>query len=164
MLKNNTAWLYRLILQVKDIFNNKLRTHRSKNLKDKFCVNFIVEERGLEMDNDIFNFHELMYLKPVYGEKYVNFIYSNNKWLKEWCVQKGHLTSNVEQNEEYNIFIRMLNIATFFLQILFMFLFFHKPDVKRLVKEYKNGKISFYEKDFRPKKLRKYYKSFKLNN
>ena len=164
VLKDNTAWLYRIILQTKDIFNNKLRTHRSKSFKDKFCMNFLVEERGLKMDNDIFNFHELMYLKSVYGEKYINYIYSQNEWLKDWCVRKENLVSKVTPDKKKNIFVIIANFISFFLQIIFMFLSFHKPDVKRLIAEYKDGKISFYEKDFRPKKLKKYYKSFKLNN
>lgn len=166
VVKNNTAWIYRLILQIKNIRSNIIRTKRLKNVKDKFCMNYIVEERGLSMPEDIFTFHELMYIKPIYKEDYLKVIYAHNSWLKNWKVKNSLINKDYSdiKTTDKNILVSILNDIAYVLQIVFMCISLHKPDIKRIIEEYKNGQISFYEKDFKEIIVDNYYKSFKLKS
>ena len=67
VVKDGTAWLYRGVLTLRGLFNGLFRGKRhGEDVKNLFCFNLICEESGLNFDNDIFDFHELMYLIPVY--------------------------------------------------------------------------------------------------
>lgn len=165
VVKNNTSWIYRLTIQIKNIFNNTIRTKRNKNITDKLCLNLICEEKSLTFPEDIFTFNELMYLKPIYNNKYINYIYSQNKWLiTKYNIKKEHIQTKITPTNNTNIIIKTLNTIAFYLQLLFMLITFHKPNIKTLKQEYKQGKISFYEENFKKEKLENYTKEFKSNN
>lgn len=152
IVKNGCAWIYRGILTVRNIFNHVIRTKRDRgNVKDLFCINLIVEERGLEFDADIFNFHELIYLIPIYRKKYLKKIFRMNEWLSDKYMIKEELVSSIasESNEVVNIGFRFINICAFLLQLIFMFFTGHKPDINRLLSNYKKGKIEFFPKDYK---------------
>lgn len=160
VVKNGTAWIYRGLISLLNLFHNRIRAKRHKVIKNKLCLNMICEERGLRFEEDMFNFHELMFLIPLYNEKYINFIYSNNPWLRDlYGVKKDLLYTRIYEGKSINIFIRVLNRIFYILQISFMYISNHKPNVKRIVKNYKDGKIEFFEEDFKRKKLEKYLKS-----
>ena len=160
VVRNGTAWIYRGLISLLNLFHNKIRAKRHKVIKNKLCLNMICEERGLRFEEDMFNFHELMFLIPLYNEKYLNFIYSNNLWLRDlYGVKKDLLYTRIYEGKGINIFIRILNRIFYILQISFMYISNHKPNVKRIVENYKNGKIEFFEEDFKRKKLEKYLKS-----
>jgi len=165
VVKNGTMWLYRGLVVLRNIFHNKIRAKRHKNVKDKLCLNFISEERGLNFENDIFNFHELMFIIPVYNEEYLNFIYSQNTWLKEeYYVKKENLQSKIAPKKEANIIVKMFNYFAFISQVIFMFIAKHKPDIQDLSQENKKGRIQFFEKDYKKNILRNYSKEFKSIN
>ena len=159
VVKNGTAWIYRGLISIFNIFHNKIRAKRHKVIKNKLCLNMICEERGLEFDSDMFNFHELMFLIPLYNEKYLNFIYSNNLWLRDsYFVKKDLLYSKISQGKDANIFIKFLNTVFYLLQICFMYVSNHRPNVKRIRRNYKKGRIEFFEEDFKKEKLEDYLK------
>lgn len=159
VVKNGTAWVYRGVISLLNLFHNKIRAKRHRIIKNKLCLNMICEERGLEFDMDIFNFHELMFLVPSYNEKYLNFIYSNNLWLRDlYFVKKDLLYTKISNGKEVNIIVRFLNTVFYLLQIFFMYISNHKPNVKRIRSNYKKGRIEFFEEDFKKKKLEKYLK------
>lgn len=165
VVKNGTLWLYRGLIVFKNIFHNKIRAKRHKNVKDKLCLNLISEERGLNFESDIFNFHELMFLIPVYNEKYLKFIYSQNLWLEDdYYIKKENLQSKIFPQKEANFFLKFLNRLAFFSQLVFMFLARHKPDITNLVNDNKKGRIEFFEKDYKKNILKNYSKEFKLIN
>lgn len=160
VVKDGTAWVYRGLISISNLFHNKIRAKRHRIIKDKLCLNMICEERGLEFDNDMFNFHELMFLVPLYNEKYLNFIYSNNLWLRDsYSVKRDLLFSKISKGKGANIFVKFLNTLFYMLQIFFMYISNHKPDLKRITKNYKKGRIEFFEEDFKTDKLEKYLKS-----
>lgn len=159
VVKDGTAWVYRGLISIANLFHNKIRAKRHKVIKNKLCLNMICEERGLKFDNDIFNFHELMFLVPIYNEKYLNFIYSNNLWLREsYFVKKDLLYTKISRGKNANIFIKFLNTVFYLLQISFMYISNHKPDLKRIKRNYKKGRIEFFEEDFKKEKLEDYLK------
>jgi len=159
VVKDGTAWVYRGLISIANLFHNKIRAKRHKVIKNKLCLNMICEERGLNFDNDIFNFHELMFLVPIYNEKYLNFIYSNNPWLRDsYFVKKDLLYTKISRGKNANFFIKFLNTVFYLLQISFMYISNHKPDLKRIKRNYKKGRIEFFEEDFKKEKLEDYLK------
>lgn len=156
VVRNGSVWLYRLCLEIRNIFSKKIRTKRDRCVKDKFCLNLICEERGLLFESDIFNFHELMFVKPIYNPDYLNYIYSENDWLyTEWGVRRRGNADIVKSNE-CNIFIRLINEIAFFLQCFFMLISKHNPDIERIRRNKRLGRIEFFPKNFRKRKIDRY--------
>ncbi len=165
VVKDGTMWLYRAITTFRNLFHNNIRAKRHKNIQNKLCINLICEERGLKFENDIFNFHELMFLIPVYNKKYINSIYSTNKWLiTDYGVKKELLRTREVSSKKAILPIRILNKLSFFAQLAFMKLARHNPDMERLISNSKKGKIEFFEYDFREKMISNYLKEFKSIN
>jgi hypothetical protein len=156
VVKDGTAWLYRGVLTLRGLFNGLFRGKRhGEDVKNLFCFNLICEESGLNFDNDIFDFHELMYLIPVYEKKYLKYIYSQNSWLKNsFGVKKELLMSKYRRNGSVNVVIRFFNILAFWSQVLFMSLTGHSPEIERLRKNFRKGRIEFFPEDYKGKYLR----------
>jgi len=160
--RNGIMWLYRALVQIKNIFHRKIRIKGEKDVKDKFCLNLIAEERGLKFDNDIFNFNELMYLIPIYNEKYLNYIYSQNRWLEtEYKIKKENMITKIKPQSDVNILMQILNKFLYYLQLIYMNLARHRPDLERIRENSKKGRIEFFPKKFRERKIENYLKEFK---
>jgi predicted nucleotidyltransferase len=157
VVRNGTMWIYRAIVILKNIFHNKIRAKRHKDVKNKLCLNLICEERGLQFSNDIFNFHELMFLKPIYNREYKRYILSKNIWLeKEFFVKKELLRSRILSKKKAFFLISIVNYLAFLAQLIFMIVSKHNPDIKRLKENFKKGKIEFFEYDYRIKKIKNF--------
>lgn len=158
VVENDTAWIYRALLMFKNIFHRKIRIKRDGEMvMDKLCINFICEEKGLQLENDMFNFHELMYLIPICNEKYLNYIYSKNVWLKEeYGVKNELLVNRVWVERRRNIFLMILNFKAFCLQLIFMIITNHGPEIPRLKSNFKEGRIEFFPVDYKEKRIEKY--------
>lgn len=162
VVTDGTMWLYRALVQVRNIFQKKIRIKGEKVVKDKFCLNLIAEERGLAFDSDIFNFNELMYLIPIYNEKYINYIYSQNQWLMEkYGVMQENMITNIKPQKQANVFLRILNKLLYYFQLAYMKIANHRPDIKRIEDNSRKGRIEFFPKRFRKKKIENYLKEFK---
>jgi len=119
-------------------------------VKDKFCVNLICEERDLVFDDDIFNFNELMYLIPIFNERYLSYIYSQNDWLRSRYGVKGELLMSRELvSKRGSWLVRVINFKFFVLQLLFMIVSSHRPEMDRLWSNYKRGRIEFFPRNFK---------------
>ena len=165
VVRNGTMWLYRAIVVFRNIFHNKIRAKRHKNVKNKLCLNLICEERGLQFPNDIFNLHELIFLKSIYNKKYKRYILSKNKWLeKEFFVKKELLRSRVIPKKKAFFLVRIINYFAFLAQLIFMIVSKHNPDIKRLKENFRQGKIEFFEYDYKQEKIDNYSKEFKSIN
>lgn len=150
VIKNNTLWIYRGFMLLKNIFNKRSRRVNTDDLKDKMCVNLICEERGLKFQDDIFNLHELYYLIPIYNESYYEEVLASNQWLKKW----GGVIRNFDKRKrKFNIFIEAINLYFFIPQIIFMIIFGHKPEVRRILNNYIKGRVEFYDKEFKEEKI-----------
>ncbi len=148
VVKNNTLWIYRGLMLVKNLFNLKMRKATSTESKDLICPNLIVEERGLKFNNDIFNLHELYFLKPVYNEIYYEKVLNSNQWLREWG---GVIGRPEPEMKRMNIISEAINLYFFIPQLLYMMIKHHTPEIKRIFKNYIKGKIEFYPNDFKEK-------------
>ena len=159
--KNDTVWIYRLLLYIKNLFSKKIRSKGDKKVENKFCINFLVEERALEFEDDIFNLNELLYLKPLYKEKYLSIIYLNNSWLKDkYFVSNNFLNKesikvgDIKNLKKRKYLLTVINFLAFIMQFVYMFIRNHQPDLKRLLKGFKKGRVEFYPKSFKEKKLK----------
>lgn len=157
VVRDGSAWIYRGILTVRNIFNRFMRTIRDgKKVKDLFCINFIIEERALELDSDMFNFHELMFLYPVYNERYLNYIYSKNAWLvDDFYINRNLVQSREKRLKSVNIFIKGINFCAYIAQILYIYISGHRFEFERLSRNYKKGRIEFFSENFKKKVLKR---------
>jgi predicted nucleotidyltransferase len=154
VLKNDRAWIYRAVILFRNIFHRKIRMGNG-NVRNKLCVNFIAEERDLLMEEDIFNLNEILSLIPVYNDEYFVNVLRNNEWLFDKYLLSGKLLdAEYEKNsiKRYPVFY-MLNIVCLIPQLVFMLIFNHKPDIARIKKNFKRGRIEFFPKDFKQEKL-----------
>lgn len=164
VVRNNTMWLYRGLLTLSNLFHHTIRTKRDHSVKDKFCINLICEERDLIFEKDIFNFHELMYVKPLFNPEYLEYIYSKNKWLlSDYLVKSDLLRSRVLESRKSYV-LAFLNIIAFYFQFLFMLIANHYPEFDRLKDNNSRGRIEFFEIDYKRKMLKNYLKRFKSIN
>lgn len=157
VVRNGTMWIYRAIIAFRNIFHNKIRAKRHKDVRDKLCVNLICEEHGLEFSNDIFNMHELLFLVPIYNKSYKRYILSMNPWLeRDFYVKKELLRTRILPKKNVFFLIRVLNFFAFIAQLVFMFISGHNPEINRLIENSRKGRIEFFEYEFRMKKLESY--------
>ncbi len=158
VVKNYTSWMYRGLIVFRNIFHHKIRTKLDgKRVKDKFCLNLICEEGDVVFDEDVFNFHELMYLVPIFNERYLNYIYSQNIWLRETYGVKGELMVNrVSVSKKMNVLFKVVNWLAFFFQLVFMILSKHSPEIPRLRENSKRGRIEFFPGDYKEKRMEDY--------
>lgn len=165
VVKNDTAWIYRLYIYFKNLFEKRIRSKekvvRGESVKNKLCINFITEERNLRFEDDIFNLNELIFLKPIYKEDYLKVIFINNPWLNEKYLvsnkylQKDRVTvKDVRDLSKRSYLLLIPNLIAFLGQIGYMTVMRHHPDFKRLWKGFREGRIEFYPKGFREEKLR----------
>jgi hypothetical protein len=166
VVKNDLSWIYRLCLYIR---NHSKKTIRSKekiikgeSVKDKFCINLITEERALLFEDDIFNLNELIYLKPVYKKEYIKVIYLNNPWLKDkyflskqFLDQSSVKVGDIKDLAKRKFLLIPINFLLFILQILYMLVMNHNPDLNRLWKGFLQGRIEFFPKDFKEEKIKK---------
>ncbi len=151
VVRDGCAWIYRGILTLRNIKSHFMRTKRDgENVKDLFCINFVIEEKGLTLDSDIFNFHELMYLIPLHNDRYLPYIYKRNPWLStDYGANKEFFNGRNEREKPVNFLIQVVNYLAYVAQIFFMAISGHKPEIKRILGNYKKGRIEFFPKDFK---------------
>lgn len=179
VVKNYTSWIYRALLMIK--MYRKVRhvvdELNVEKVKNKFCINFIVEERALTFEQeDIFTFHELIYMKPILNLEFINIILSKNPWLfSTFCLSQENSVNFIKEKEKgisfrNKKFIRvylthlvltplfLLNTLFMVVQIVYMYLFNHKPNFKRIFEGYLSGQIAFYPEGFKEEKIEKFEK------
>jgi predicted nucleotidyltransferase len=158
--KNDSVWIYRLYIYIKNLFKHKIRSKGSKQVKNKLCVNFLAEQRALLFEEDIFNLNEILFLEPIYNERFEKVILLNNPWLKdhyllsEKFLGKDRLkVGDVKEITKRNYILLPLNFIVFIAQVLFMIVMRHNPDLMRLFRGFKDGRVEFYPKDFKDDKV-----------
>lgn len=153
VVKNNTAWIFRMIVIIKGLFCKCIRNSFNRNIKDKFCINFIVEERGLELEPDIFNFHELVYLIPVYNEEYLDTIFMKNIWMRDLYGMRISI-KDIDESKEVGFVRKALNSILFYIQKVIMFILGHNSEIGRVKGNYESGRVQFYPEDFKKSVLK----------
>jgi len=115
----------------------------------------IIEERGLKFEEDLFTFHELMMMKNVFNYAYKDYILSINKWIKKFGYRESNVSlSGYYPDSKISWKLRLANWGAYVAQVLYMILLNHKPNLEKIKKENKEGKIQFYRPGFKEEKLK----------
>lgn len=157
VVRDGCAWIYRGILKLRNLKKNIIRSKNDgENVKDLLCINFISEERGIQLESDMFNFHELMYLIPIYKERYLRYIYKKNSWLRsDYYIQQSNFEKSDLSIKKVNLLVRILNILAYISQVFFMIISGHRPEIRRILHNYKVGRIEFFPSDYKKEILKK---------
>jgi predicted nucleotidyltransferase len=155
---DGTSWLYRGLLKL--LLGKKARLYEDVDITDTLCINFIAEERGLLFDPDIFVLHELIHLVDVYNPDYRNRFLELNPWL----VDNFGMQAPVKYQTGSGLFssllkfpLKILDYFSYQLQLFYMKLRKHKPEVSRIKEGRSKGRIEFYPTQFRVKVMREYW-------
>lgn len=165
VVKDNRLWLYRLIMWFKTI--GKVKISREKfikirksvdheiefksKLKDYLCINFICEERGLSFEpQDLFTFHEIYHMHPVYNEGFFNEILIRNQWLETMYsaqIPKVNNVSSHHPSKVHEFVMKSINNMVFLPQLLYMW--FHGVNPRIVIGRSKKGWFINYPQDSR---------------
>ncbi|MBD3329097.1 hypothetical protein GF357_01230 [Candidatus Dojkabacteria bacterium] len=156
VVKNYTSWIYRLIvtwrLKKRELVMDHSLVAKKRSQKDKFCLNFIVEERALKFEPTVLNLHELIHLLPVYSvtsskSDYFDGILMHNSWIMDKFGLK--LPDNSEdripnsRSHLESIILWPFNFISFLVQAVIMIL--HGGDLRKILQWWSSGKIAIYE-------------------
>lgn len=154
VVKNDRIWFYRGLILLKNFKSGVLRKENEKHINNKLCHNIIREERNLKFESDMFNFHELMYLMPIYNKQYTEKVYSENLWIKKY----GHSeVRNIDSSNERNYIFAFIDFFAMLTMVIYMTILKHNPNYSRIWKNFKKGKIEFYPEHFKEEKLKQYH-------
>ncbi len=163
VVNNHFSWIFRGLAKL--ILGSNVIWYEDNDKKNRICLNFILEERGLYFkEEDIFTFHEIFYLIPIWGEDYFPYLLNKNVWVyTEFFAKKRDI--NKERYLLMDVLLAILfcipNFIAFILQVMYMLILKHKPDLKRLWNTYLEGKIEFYLDDFRKTKVKDFLDKYK---
>lgn len=153
VVKNDRMWLYRGVILVKFLSTSVRRMWGEKEVKNKLDTNFICEERGVVYKpGNIFIAHELLYLIPIYNEEYYQDLLDlNAELLKKFDIKRELKTPNRSRS-----LLGVLDFFAFNLQLLYMKISKHDPELMRLKINNRLGRIAFYPKGYNLGKVREY--------
>lgn len=160
VVRDHTAWIFRVLS--KFVLRKNTVRYGQKDQKDLICINYICEERALGFkERDIFTFNEIISLKTLTQQDYFNQILGLNRWIfkKFLLVGKPEDIQNKNTFQVGTIFYAPINAFLFAIQVGYMYLMGHQPDGRRLLNGFKDGRIQFYPKDFREKKIKEFKKN-----
>ena len=152
VVKNDRMWIYRGLMLLKMI--GKSRKAKKNYQKDLFCINMIIEERGLNFEKDIFTFHELMMMRSVFNFGYKDYIFKKNPWIKNYGYNGQNITINgYIPDSSISWKLKLMNKIAYIAQVIYMIVLNHKPNIANIRQDNANGKIQFYKRDFKDSKL-----------
>lgn len=135
-------WLTRLLDSVILGLPGQKRRVGGKKVTNKLCINYYVSEERLEFrKRDFFTALELVNLRGVFNEKFINRIYSENKWIRRFF--PGLRFNEVEQGggSQGSVFLDLADRIAMKLQLAYMKLRRHHIKRHRLTRDF----IKFYE-------------------
>lgn len=153
VVKNDRMWLYRGIILLRLLSSSVRRMWGEKEVANKLDTNFICEERGVVFKpGNIFIAHELLYLIPIYNEGYYdNLLDYNAELLGKYEIKRELKSPNSSRS-----LLGVLDFMAFNLQLLYMKIYKHDPEIMRLKINNRLGRIAFYPKGYNLGKVREY--------
>lgn len=106
--KKNTLWLSRLLMLFVLTFLGKRRKWKEKNVKDKICVNMLIDETALKMPKqNLYTAHEVVQMRPIFERNgtHGRFI-DANRWVGRYLpnIKHGTTQKNTTPNNTENFF------------------------------------------------------------
>lgn len=159
--KRNALWVTRLIILSILEFLKKRRKRSDKNVKNKICVNMIIDETALSFSlerQDLYTAHEIVQMIPLFERNNIfkKFI-AANLWVKKFLpnsldVKKFKYEEDKKENRFLNLLISLMETFAKKIQlwkiqkhrtketILDNFLAFHPVDYRMII-------LSLYKKN-----------------
>ncbi len=148
VVRDHTSWIYRALLMLRTLTSPFLNRKNLQDKEDRFCINYIVEERALNFQrHDLFTLNEILQMIPVFNHDYYRNIPANNPWI--YGQSEDSSESRTPTLREIPLIV--LNIAAFVPQILYMLIANHHPDLRRLSKGLMRGEIALWPDDYHKK-------------
>lgn len=160
----NTAWITRLIASLLLIILRKRRMFEEKNVKDKICLNFILDEKNLNLrKKNLYSAHEIAQMKVLFdrNQTYFSFL-KENSWIRNhlanfWKINEKYLQETLFNNEETklekicNKIFRIFEPISLFFQLQYM-------KSKITTEKIEKGIMMFHPKDYEKEIMKKYKK------
>ncbi|MDP2649615.1 MAG: hypothetical protein Q8P10_02105 [bacterium] len=106
---NNKLWITRLLLIIFLKFIGRHRGRQDKNVKDKICLNFLIDESSLSFSKekqDVYNAHEIVQMLSIFerNNMYNRFI-EGNKWVSEYLPNTVKHRTKPNNTQNYTEFL-----------------------------------------------------------
>lgn len=162
--KENTLWISRLlILIILQLFGVR-RSKNEKNVKDRFCVNMLIDERCLHLGKDreeIYSAHEIAQIRTLFDRynTYNKFL-AANLWVKIF-LPNSFVYKKIASDYKVSSFEKFINtvfktVEPFvkYVQLLYMKKHISKETIR-------DGFLAFHPFDYREYILKKFNKTIK---
>jgi len=168
--KKNTLWITRLFLILFLALLRRRRKRGDKNVRNKICLNFLIDENVLSLPKkmrNLYGAHEVAQMRPVFerNNTYEKFI-NNNLWVNFFLPNvfeyKAKLKSGQNSKSFFNIVLRSFLSCFMFEVIAKKLQFWHMK--KHITKEIiEDHFLAFHPKDYEGTVLKKYKKRLKFS-
>ncbi len=163
--RSGATWTTRFLASIILILLGKKRLYGAREVKDKICLNFFVDENRLEMKKkNLYVAHEITQMKVLYDRGGIyHQILEKNFWVKNFLanwwenhgvfVNQENLFEEIERNE-----IGEKIASMFFIVVEPIFRFFQLQYMKRKITReiLKPGLLMFHPRDYGREIMRKY--------
>lgn len=166
--KKNTLWISRLFLLLSLQFLGVLRKKNDQNLKNKICLNMLIDEVNLalpEIKKDLYNAHEVMQMLPLFerGSTYFKFIKAN-LWVSKFLANSIDIKYEEKKSPDtlisqcFSILLSVFELPAKKIQLLYMskhktreiisdhLLAFHPLDFKDMILSLYKNRVKKYAK------------------
>lgn len=165
--KTGFVWLTRLLLVLFFKSFGVYRANNDKDIKDKFCLNFIVGENKIKFSKSKRNeylAHEIVQLLPIFqrDNSYKNFI-KNNNWVGEFLpnfqerIIKNSIPINRKTTRTDKLLMALLNLL--YIENLARIIQYVYMRSKITKEEIGKDILAFHPKDYKAVILKKLYSS-----
>ncbi|MDO8639639.1 MAG: hypothetical protein Q7R53_01820 [bacterium] len=167
--KKNTLWITRLFLVLFLALLKRRRKRGDKDVRDKICLNFLIDENVLSLPKkmqNLYGAHEVAQMRPVFerNNTYEKFI-NNNLWVNLFLPNVFEHEAKLKDGQNSKSFfntVLCLFLSCFMLEAVARKLqFWHMK--KHITKEIiENHFLAFHPKDYEGLVLKKYKKGLKF--
>lgn len=161
----HTIWVTRFFCVFLLTIIGKRRFYNAKNVKNKFCLNFFVDENHLEMKKkNLYTAHEIAQMKVLHNKDgcYEKLI-QKNQWGSAYLANFFLKKRNKEKSNDSGIFAKVFIEFFKLLEPIFQVIqyAYMKPKITSEIIE--NGILMFHPRDY-SKEILKKYKNLVLNS
>lgn len=167
--KKNTIWITRFLILFLLEFLGKRRKRFDKNIKNKICVNFLIDEDNLNFSykkQDLYNAHEIVQMIPFFEREdmYQKFL-KTNTWVKNFlpnAVKHGIKNITQKQSEPFFNIVLCLFLSCSVLEALIkrLQLWYMKKHITTEI--ISDDLLAFHPTDYRKIILNKYKKKLTI--
>ncbi|OGH11696.1 MAG: hypothetical protein A3B38_03335 [Candidatus Levybacteria bacterium RIFCSPLOWO2_01_FULL_36_13] len=154
--KKDFVWLTRLLLVLLFKFQGVYRSKGETNVKDKFCLNFIIGENKISFnksERNLYLAHEIVQLLPIFqrDSTYYDFIEKNN-WIGNFLpnfkekISENLIPINKTTTNVDGLLLKLFNLLYIEKIVMFFQYIYMKPKITR--EKIESNMLAFHPKDY----------------